>query len=193
MFATPPTIQSSIDNERIITQSQWCLSLLRRKKSGNPRHAYIVLEGITPKGIGLIHRYDFVINENNDSFGIVKAERYRNIPLNDMLSGLKEVVRFDNNNDELYFKSWMVNPSLANPLDENIKNQEKLSFPYNALGKTSYSTSNEGHNCFTWAREELHKLKQSDIQVEEKWTDNIVANPALYLPKEGTSAKCNVM
>jgi hypothetical protein len=110
-----------------------------------------------------------------------------------MLPGLKEVVCLDNNNDQLFYKNWIITPLLAKTLDDSIQQQVGIEVPYNILGNTSYSASNEGHNCFTWARDTLHQLNDPNIKVEERWTDYFVANPALYLPKEGTSAKCSFM
>jgi hypothetical protein len=50
------------------------------------------------------------------------------------------------------------------------------------------------HNCFTWAREKLHNLKDPNIQLSEKSTDFFGAKTSFYLPDPAKeNSRCSTM
>lgn len=186
---------SRIDTTQRVTPTNWAVSLLRRKNAANPRHTFILVEGIEQDGTGILRRYDLVINEKHHNLADILIKRYDNIELNQMDEFTEALVRLDNNDDKLYFISWSITCGLAITLDQNIQADTTKKISYHQLGKDAFSGSAEGHNCFTWAREKLNSLQDRDICVSEKWSDYIVAHPSLYLPAEPTSGniKCAVM
>jgi len=188
MFATPSVSQPSrLDATLRMTSNSWVVSLLRRKNSTNPRHTYILVEGIDRDGTGIVRRYDLVAYENRGGLASIVIERH-NVPLLDhMGKSVALIVRLDENQDKLYSKSWSITRALAETLDQNIQADTTKKIFYSKLGENALSGSVEGHNCFTWAREKLNGLQDSNITLPEKWPDYIVAHPSLYLPAEATS------
>jgi hypothetical protein len=193
--ANPVGKPSRIDSTQRITPNSWVVSLLRRKNAANPKHTYILVESIEQDGIGVLRRYDLVIDETRQELAKVVIKRYGGLDVNEMDEATEALVRLDENDDKLYAKSWSIARGLVATLDQNVQADTTKEIMYNQLGEHAYSGSAEGHSCFTWAREKLNGLHDSDITLPEKWSDYIVAHPSLYLPAESTSGnmKCRVM
>lgn len=181
---------SRIDNNLRVTYNSWVVSLLRRKNAANPRHAYLVVEGINQFNLGVLYRYDLFEDQQDKQKAFINIDSKMNIALTDMDEAVELAVRLSPENDKLYYLSWQVTRDQAEQLHHNILVDKQSDIEYVILGDKSISASRTGHSCFTWAREKLHQLNDSSIQVKENILDYIVANPQLYLPKEGTSGKC---
>lgn len=196
MFARSATSKSSrIDETQRVTPHSWVVSLLRRKNAANPKHTYLLVEGMQQDGTGVLRRYDLVINQTRQGLADIVIKRYNNILLSDMDEATEVLVRMDENDDKLYAKSWSIGHGLAEILDQNVQADTAKQIFYNQLGEDSFSGSANGHSCLTWAREKLNSLQDGDISIPKKWSDYIVAHPSLYLPAESTSAntRCRVM
>ena len=189
---------SVIDNNIPIDHKNWVIAIMRKPQGDNPEHAFLMVEGETSFGKVILKRYDLFVDENSLS-NKVKALIYikpevvteqadaRTALLDDLLKG-----------EEVYSISWSITRSQAELLHQDILQDKSNPPDYQVSGDKSLvakSSSNEGHSCFTWAREKLHNLNDPRVQLPEKYTDFIAAKTSRYIKgnPEPSSLKCQIM
>lgn len=194
MFTKPAraSLASAFDKKLLITQNNWVVTLLRRKNSKNPRHTFIVVEGINEAGLGILYRYDLVVNGQREDLAKILTMSRHDIPLSQVREALENLIKLSGDDDELYCRSWPLSRQQAAKLDADIEKDKEKQIRYSVLGDYSFSASKEGHSCFSWAREKINNLQDPSIVVPIMLTDYIVADPSLYLT-DGTSKSCLMM
>ena len=187
-----PTIRVSPD--------AWVVSLMRKKTGKNPEHAFIIIEGRTTFGLGVLHKLELVIDNARTTqrlpvvgitlgFGKVEITSRGDIPLDDLATVFhgEDFLR----DASFYAKSWPIDSFQSEQLlkwareeqaregtDEQVKyflagDQSKLA----SLSPKS-GASRRRHNCFTWAAELLELLEKE--APEEDRIIKIERNAKLY-------------
>lgn len=175
--------RSSVDNKLEISNEQSVISILRKPKGVNPEHAFLILESMNKFGQIIFTRFDLFINGDKKNN---KAEIATNIkgPFDREHSEyyLKEIIL---RGDTICFKAWNISKSKAKLLREEIIKDQMDPPTYQLSGdRTVLASKNEGHSCFTWAREKLLNLNEAAIIIPPKYSDFIVAKTSFYLVSE---------
>ena len=174
------TIFSQADNKIPITVNNWAVSIMRKPTSGNPEHAFLIVEGITNNHRGLIRRYDLVIDDERPKFVEIIDKEIR-VKLKD----LKNTFYKDFLKQSVFFcKTWSLSLNQAELLHKDIIADQSNDIMYFVSGDKSIMGSFsgiKGHSCFTWAREKLHNLNDKRIQLPEKFSDKIGAKTSFYI------------
>jgi len=192
-------VYSAIDSTRMITNTAWVVSLVRKLQgyANNPEHVFLVLEGLSPNGKAFIHRYDFV-TPKQDNKAVVETNEFDQLLPTELDDKIKEILRLrsgDDNEKQYCFKAWSIASQVGEKLYQDVLADKKETHEYNSFGKTSFfaaSTSQKAHNCFTWACEKLEKLDQKHIVIK---TSVINPKPSQYLISDHEKQKsfCLVM
>ena len=186
-------VRSTACNNLLIDQDRWAVSIMRKPTGQNPEHAFLIVEGITPSGQGILRRYDLFTDQNKASQGLVKIKEELVAP-KDIEKLLKEFLK----GESFYCQTWSITRGQAQHLHQDVLADQAKSIPYFILGnknvfaKSTPAPSTQGHNCFTWAREKLHKLNDGAIQLPPKCIDYIAAQTSRYLkaPRRQGGGEC---
>ncbi|MEM7361680.1 MAG: hypothetical protein AAF335_01565 [Bacteroidota bacterium] len=179
---------STANNRITISNNIWAISIMRKPNTYNPDHAFLMVEGITNDGYGIIRRYDLVKKGESGFSKIIKKEK-KNINISEMESIFcKEFLK----RNTFCCKTWSIRKRQAASLDQDVVLDINKDIRYCRLGNRSLvaaSTNSTGHSCFTWAREKLHNLEDRRIELPEKITDYFGAKTSFYIYKtdEATS------
>jgi|GEM_PF-2580360 len=175
------TVYSSAESKLPVTYEHWAISVMRKPYGKNPDHAFLVIEGINQFGRGLLLRFDLVDNEEKPGYALIVDKTFQNIDPKEMKTVFcKDLMK----QEKVYCKSWSITHTQALSLIQDIQQDKIKMIKYYVSGDKSIfvkSTSNDGHSCFTWAREKLHNLNDERIQLPEKWTDFIAAKTSFYI------------
>jgi hypothetical protein len=186
-----PSVVNSKDFS--ISPDGWVVSLLRKPEGRNPEHGFIMVEGMNSTGQIVLRRYDFVIDESKERQGqvVIKEETVERKAATAVFQ--KVFLR----NDSVHAMCWDITPAEAKQLHDSVLEsrthppQYFISGDRAVSGMSAYSTRNPGHNCFTWAREQLRGVTDR-IQIPDKMGDFIAARTSVYVTGEkepGTSCK----
>lgn len=202
-----PVYRSLVNPGLAIDEDNWCISIIRKQPrndgSGNPEHAFLILEGIHKDSNKVtLWRYDLVVDEDRKGYAKV---------IINVKAGLEQSegqIVFQNkllSGDNYYAMTWSLAKEKGEKLDkailadqakEGTEEQIRYSLVGNQSAMTSSNTgsSRRGHNCFTWARMKLIDLNDTRIQIPTKWTDYIASRTSRHikpLEKESTT-KCTL-
>lgn len=172
---------SEVDPSRIITDGHWLISLVRKPDGAHSEHAFLILEG-KESNIARIWFMDFVgepmLPGIND--GKIRLEHFEGALGDKLLLSCKLRMMDITRGSRLLFCSWAVPSEAALQLVRSVKGRQLAPPKFNILGCSSVfasstagsSSKSVGHNCYTWAREQLNNLEQSHIIMSDK--DSIV-------------------
>ncbi|CAB4032993.1 Hypothetical predicted protein [Paramuricea clavata] len=185
--------RSEVDQNRIITDEYWAVSLVRLPDTCNNQHAFIVLEGkIGNKSI--IWFADFVANNMDLSpdgmrDGKVRIYKYKSEGAVGSSGKLlfrcpRRMLRI-RKRTRLIHQTWHIPQPTAEKLMQKIKAQQKNPPQYNPLGKSALAASlgtSSGHNCFTFAREMLLDVDDEYIKIPQDNLDKWIGSlPSRFL------------
>ena len=187
--------RSEVDRNRIITNEDWAISLVRLPDTLFCEHAFLVLEGKTAEN-SMIWFADFVANDASALFcpgvrdGKVRMENHDDSeemvasPSELLYRCSKKMMKIAKDN-RLLCSTWPIPESTAQKLINNLEMQKKNPPKYNVLGYTALATASAnllghttGHNCFTFAKMMLHDLNEKHIQVQGDKVDEWIVSAA---------------
>ncbi len=177
---------SVVSSKLPILYANWMISLLRKPSGKVPEHVFLLIEGLDQFGKGILGKIELVNNKEKDGYALIVEKCLHDVSPNDLKNVyLKDIVE----HYEVYSKSWSLPRSKVQLLLEDIEKDKQKVFKYAYLGNRSVftkSSSVQGHNCFTWAREKLFNLNEEKIKrdLPEKLIDWFAANPNYYLLPE---------
>jgi len=164
----------------------WVVSLVAKPRGRNPEHAFILVEGLTPEGNVCIRRYDFVVGDNNEEDSVVTLVKRRAgcVVIKETLGAQAE---YDEAKYQRYFwanilkdieqaqgcsgASWIITAEQAEALDAAVRADHITPPDYQISGDAGFlaaSSSQSGHNCYTWSRKKLLDLNDKDISQDER-------------------------
>ncbi|MEM7361681.1 MAG: hypothetical protein AAF335_01570 [Bacteroidota bacterium] len=179
---------STADSRISISHYIWAVSIMRKPNTYNPDHAFLMVEGITNDGYGIIRRYDLVKKGESGFSKIIKKEQ-ASIGIGEMKNMFS---LFFLKQDTFYCKTWNIRKEQATSLDQDIVSDTHKEIRYCVSGDKSLlaaSMNSSGHSCFTWAREKLHNLEDERIELPEKVTDFLGAKTSFYIGSNGDSTE----
>lgn len=171
---------SELKKELPITDETWVVSLARLPKTKNHQHAFIVLEG-KENGIYKIWFIDLVRDIKGENlYGLKGLGKIRQLfhtcdsNNKGLLFSCNLKMMSIRKGDQIFYSSWSLGKNQADMLLDSVKiDFEKNDLPkeqrikFHMFGKgniTTWSSSSaDGHNCFTWAREKLRELEHKEI------------------------------
>lgn len=203
--------KSKVGGELAVTSQTWVVSLVRIPKSNYPEHVFLLIEGINEKNKHTVRRYDLVKHAQRDGYAKIlitpTPEEEKEAEEEEEEIKVSTVAKLTKN-QQVRYQSWQISPSQAAILHQDVLSDQKTAdnFPgikYSVFGSKSVlasSSSHEGHNCFTWAREKLQKLEESledndktiTKSIKFQISDCIVAQSSLYLPDPQDSLWFNI-
>lgn len=175
------TAYSIVRPNLLVNQRNWVVSIICKPQSLHPDHAYLVMQGLNQFGKGFFLRYHLVSDEYNPGYAKIIEASFYNIELEQLRTTfLKQVIK------HAIFRevSWSINEGQAQVLLQDINQDKEKSIEYLVSGSESIVAkckSTDVHNCFTWAREKLHNLRDERIQLPEIFTDLFVAKTRFHL------------
>ena len=188
--------RSEIDRNRIITNEDWAISLVRLPDTLFCEHAFLVLEGKTTEE-SMIWFADFVANDASALFspgtqaGRVRIEYHDSEEMvgspSELLYRCSKHMMKITKDHRLLCSTWSIPESTAQKLINNLEMQKKNPPKYNVVGDTALATVSAnilgnptGHNCFTFAKMMLHKLNEKHIQVQGDEVDEWIISAASH-------------
>lgn len=200
--------QSEINPTFLIKEDRWVISLARLADTSLTQHAFLILEGIEA-GKATIYFMDFVgprwlESLPNSEIGVTRFEKHEAFYADDEKNLLRLIYRGTKRmmvlqpDNQIASKQWYIDQdhaiNLINAIEIESKGRsDRQSF--NILGKDSVltgasafsSNKEKGHSCFSWAKEKLHSIGDSNIQVQGsdmvEFINKIAAITALTLTK----------
>jgi len=183
-------IRSHIDVNKIAHPEQWVLSLVAKKRGSNPEHAFILLEGLDRTGHNVIfRRYDFVIGDKNTSAipikkgsGLVITKEYTlEMANNDADTQARtfwaEMVNDIDKEEGCYGASWVISDEHAQQLHKEVLKDQTSPPDYQLSGEHGIfakSSSQSGHNCYTWAKAKISHIDDQNIKHDARLTPQIL-------------------
>lgn len=171
------TRKSEINTTFVIKKEEWVISLVRKADSLS-QHAFLVLEAIE-QGKATIYFMDFIgrnwtTSLPNSDIGSVRYKSYSEPQDKPLIFCCESKMMDLKQGSSISSRSWYINSDDALLLLQSIQAERGKEFPFNILGKQSILTASSatssskesGHNCFTWAREKLHSVKDDSIKVQ---------------------------
>lgn len=192
--------KSKVGGELAVTSKTWVVSIIRLPESNQPEHVFLLVEGISESGTLIVRKYHLVADNDKDRKGYAKILTKSSDEQACDVQLIAEVSK----KVKARFQSWHISPIQAAMLDSDVLNDQRIAdsspppMKYSVFGNQSAlasSSSHEGHNCFTWAREKLLNLKDTSItdsSIDMKITDWLAAKPSLYLPDPTDSSMFNL-
>jgi len=187
---------SVIDNNIPVDQDNWVVSIMRKPEGENPEHAFLMVEGQNNFNKTILKRYDlFMDKDSSDKKALIYIRPETVVDTADAKTALLEDLL---KGEEVYAVLWSITKAQAKSLHDDILKDKANPPKYQVSGDKSLvakSSGNEGHSCFTWAREKLHNLNDDRIQLPEKYTDFIATQTSRYIKgnPEPTSKGCRMM
>lgn len=210
-------MQSLVDQSKMVFPKQWVLSLVAKPQGRNPEHAIVIAEGFLEDGKKFVYRrYDFVMDGELD----ILIQKGKGLVL--IKDDPKHFADYSEEERKRYFwvmimkdanfqegcrgASWIIAPEEAEFLHEKVNASRSDPPAYQILGEHSLiakSTSQSGHNCFTWAKEMIKSITSNqNIQHDTRLVTTLAAfvgdrtTRALNPPEEETattSPGCSMM
>jgi tetratricopeptide (TPR) repeat protein len=180
---------SSISPDLKISHDRWTVSLLCKPSGKDPKHAFIVIEGIAKDGKAVYLSYDLVKSKTEGSVATVRLFPKGNIKQSaccntqDRKQFFQEHILFG---QEVCGRSWSISREQARQLHSMVIKDKSNPPRYQKLGNESLiskAVGKQGHNCFTWARQIINSLGEPSIHIEDKAIDFIGTHTNLYLNK----------
>lgn len=174
---------SEVDNRVSITCDQWVVSIARLPETKNPQHAFLILEGIEDAKAKTWF-IDFVRDSKGEKlYGLQGLGKVRIDPhegeLEESLVFKCELKAMSvRSSSKLIYSSWSIDVEKANTLLTKVRRDfEKNGAPkdqrikFHLMGKENitvrWSSSEDGHSCFTWARDKL--VNSGDNRIVESF------------------------
>jgi len=182
---------SVFDDNIPVDQDNFAVAILRKPDGKNPEHAFIMVEGRDKDGSGFLWRYDLFIDSGNKENRALINRIEKKFQLDQAQSVFKKEILKD---EEVYGLAWSITYEQAVELNEDILNDQKNPPIYQVSGDKSLiakSSSNEGHSCFSWAREKLHNLKDERIKLPPKYSDFIASKTSFHI-RGGKEGGCRI-
>lgn len=172
-------IKSALDDDKMVTQEMWAITLTRLKN-----HAQIFIEGV---------------NEHQQYFSFiadVRAKGTVETNLNNYGVNITPIVFANSFNKRSNIKwdaktpTWLVTREKIKKLSERLQQEQASpSFMFDIVGKDGFLTTENAHNCITWAIEQVNVLEEKQIKeyLEER-RQNIIStfikytSPETYIP-----------
>jgi len=181
---------SKVDKSRAISEDHWVLSIVAKPGGRNPEHAILLVEGMDNDNL-IFRRYDFVMGEipshpgagaiaaitakatSKKGLVVIKEEDYSTSKSeSDQSNFFWGMVMSDKNMDQgCQGLSWSITKSHAQTLHDNVLEEQKNPPDYQLAGDHSAaasSSSQSGHNCYTWARILALSLNVDDIKHDDR-------------------------
>ena len=166
-----PSMKSFVDSSKMVHPDQWVMSLVAKPQGKNPEHAIIIVEGIVDDKF-FYRRYDLVVKNVPD----YKFQQGEGLIL--IKDDKKTFADYSDDERERYFwamimkdknfeegcqgASWIITVEEGDKLHKKILEEQKNPPAYQLAGDRSAiasSSSQTGHNCFTWAREKIKEIE----------------------------------
>ncbi len=142
------------------------ISLVRNGKSGNAEHVLILVEQII-QGRSLMHFIDFVKDRERIGLGKVRHCSLRGKTTDTLLFSCTLPMMKIGAVEDLKCQSWIIPNEAARKLLDSVEADVSKDIHYALPGNRSlfsWSSSQKGHNCYTWAREKLLSTESLKIQ-----------------------------
>ncbi len=175
----------------LIDYDDWVATLVRDVNAKDGMHTFLLIEGITTFGKPCYVRIDLanrIGGKKVEPEGFAKIKFSYAVAENLSQQSLQQASTSDTilrrNPEGLKGQAWVVSRRQLVVLIEYIQQQyvipDKL-IPYSTLGDKSFFAKH--HNCYTWVREMLLRLKHPPItkRLPKKWSNYIVNNPGFDL------------
>ena len=190
--------RSEVDQNRIITDDSWAVSLVRLPDTHNNEHAFVVLEGKTGSKL-MIWFADLVANDTLDLIrpgmrdGKVRMDYFESEGAvgssAELLFRCTQKMLKIRKRDRLIQQTWLIPRPTAEKLIQNIKAQQNNPPKYNVLGDGELAASSAtssgnpiGHNCFTFARVMLLNVEDECIKIPQDNLDKWIGSlPSRFL------------
>jgi len=198
-FRSPKMKRSEIDNSRYSNEDNWVISIARLPDTSTPEHAFLILEGVE-FGKAITYFMDFVRDDNNprdsrqhvprlQGRGKVRIYNFDGEIDDDIVNKCAIRMMDVKNNQKIIFMSWNITRDQANSIIYEAKKDKNNPPLFHLLGQgnitVSSSSSEDGYNCFSWARKKLLDLNEPVI-IERMQPDTIdrwvLAATHRYLP-----------
>ncbi len=167
-------LYSAIDSSRPILDNVWVISLVRKPDDVHAEHAFLILEG-KQGNRSKIWFMDFIGKSVLPGMGDGRIRIHADEGnLNEELlfccnSRMMDIRR----GDRLLYASWNISSDKGKQLITAVTQAKSKPPKFNILGQQSLlaigtgasSSKATGHNCFTWAKEQLRNLNDSHIQL----------------------------
>ena len=172
--------RSEIDPSRPILDDSWVVSLVRKPDGAHAQHAFLVLEG-KQANCAKIWFMDFrgspVLPDIGD--GKIVIHPYKGTLEEELLFCCNRRMMDIRKGDRLLSMSWNISSDKGKQLIDAITQAQRKPPKFNILGQPSLfaigtgasSSTEAGHNCFTWAKEQLRNLNESHIQSQLTMND----------------------
>lgn len=187
------TRDSELDKTYKIDANKWVLTMARKPVGAHPQHAFLILEGVKggkaviwfmdPIGPGMSDKLPNIKKshiriKDFSAASSVELDRspllYRCSDLRTDGSGKKIAEMMDlKQGDSIARQTWSINPEDGETLIRNIEKDQQNPPLFSIFGEKSIlagssacsSSTNRGHNCFTYAKEKINQLNNTDIQI----------------------------
>ena len=186
-------LRSELNTRLVISQEYWILHMARKIDKGDIDHVFLVLEGIE-NNTRYLYYFDLINhlkkekNLTNQLVGkaLIRKEKFEGNYNDNLRFQVTEI----NNicGIELALESWSISQDFAKKLiediDKDMQSMKTTPISFYLLGNKSFrlSSSQDGHNCFTWARKKINSLNHPDIKVPDDYRDWLLASSQTYLP-----------
>ena len=122
-------------------------------------------------------RYEAVDNRRKLNYILIMEDFHDNVELKDMQVMFRErmiKIREMDDTGRYHCRSWSITREQANLLIQDINKDKDKEIKYQVFGNNNiYNKSRSAgdfHNCFTWAREKIHNIRDERITLPEQWT-----------------------
>jgi hypothetical protein len=182
-----------------LSYESWVASILRYPNEYKPDYTILVLEGINAFGQGIFIKLRLKVDQNEPNLAIILIDSYSNIEKINIEEIFRQCIV---KQCEFYYLSWNISRIQALSLWEDAKVDQRKTIHYHILRESmstkSFENNNQEkahiHNRFSWAREKLHNLKDSNINLPEEYTDFIgEKNNFNSNPKLDSKNRCHLM
>jgi hypothetical protein len=170
---------SEINQTYKIISDNWVLSLARKLEGAHQQHAFFILEGIEDNK-AVIWFMDLVGNPLLPNLQNAKiriytfsAESHNELKTTPLLYRCTRKMMDLTPNEQIACKTWYIAKEDAVNLISDIKKDKDNPPKFNILGEGSlltgssaYSSSTDrGHNCFTYAKEKINNLNCESVKL----------------------------
>lgn len=206
---------SIVDRSRSIYEDQWVVSLVAKPQGRNPEHSILLIEGIVADKC-IFRRYDYVVGEPVEPkagaanlVNLIKRKKglvvikEKECDFSDPLDERKQffwaMIMKDQSMDEgCEGLSWALTDAQAEALHQAAIESQNNPPDYQISGNHSFfasSSSQTGHNCYTWARKLLIDLNHPDIKNDARMKtslgDLLAARTTSHIAPEEKQSSAN--
>lgn len=196
--------RSVLDPKYKVNYDEWVVAICRKPQGDNPEHAFLLVEGETQSGKGILKRYDLFRDRDNPAMGFISIR-----PKPKKKSSPEEILNTLNteilDNDRVYVKAWDVKKSQVEKLHKAICADKENPPRYEVSGnrslivKSSHSSDPNVHSCFSWLRAKLinlgHETEDNRFarDLKEGWESLLVERTSRYIGDEENKKRCSCM